>query len=364
MKNALIIIGKALKYNTYFTEYLKREVTNSIGVVDMTLFIGKNDETIARTIKDVVNNYQNVIIATQEGFELVGKILSTQTSDSLVYKQNMLLPLKATQIEEDSYILNNINILRINVNKKIPKILLQAKKECRVFLFCDEEAVRRFEKLAHVFEVESLGVNIIDGFWSYSLTSKNEIGIQRLLKESSSLITPKILVGDDLTAIIAQRLIETNKTITFAESCTGGLIASELVKNSGVSSIFKGSIVSYANEVKSGLVGVKEETLEKFGAVSKECVSEMLSGVTKEFDSDFAIAVSGVAGPDGGTKEKPVGTVIIGAKSRDLGVIIKRLSLHGDRVYIQKSSFLWALKLLLECDEKLFFKFMPKSLDK
>ena len=364
MKNALIIVGKALKYNIYFTAYLKREVTSAIGVVDITLFIGKNDETIASTIKDILSNYENVIIATAEGFELVGKILSTQTSDALVYKQNMLLPLKSIEIEEDSYMLKNVNVLRINVNKKIPKILLQIDHERRVFIFCDAHEAQRFEKLAHIFEVACLGDNIIDGVWHFSLLGERELSVDRFLKEARVLITDKIVLGDDLSCIVAKRLIEGEKTITYAESCTGGLIASELVKNSGVSSIFKGSIVSYSNEIKSGMVGVKKETLEKFGAVSKECVYEMLDGSMDKFDSDFAVAVSGVAGPDGGTKDKPVGTVIIGAKSKDFGVIIKRLSLNGDRIFIQKSTLLWALKLLFMSDENFFFKFIQKSLDK
>jgi nicotinamide-nucleotide amidase len=333
-------------------------------MVDMTLFIGKNDETISRDIKETIKNYQNIIIATAEGFELVGKILSTQTSDTLVHKHNMLLPSKSLEIEDDSYKLESINVLRINVCKKIPKILLHSYKESGVFLFCDDDEVKRFEKLAQIFEVECLGVQIIEGLWHYSLVSQNEIGIQRLLKEAREMITHKILIGDDLSSIIAQILIEHNKTITFAESCTGGRIASALTKNSGVSSIFKGSIVSYANEVKTSLVGVREQTLEKFGAVSRQTVSEMLDGVRKEFDSDFALAVSGVAGPDGGSREKPVGTVYVGVKNRENESVIKRLALHGDRIYIQQSSVKWALKLLVELDEKLFFKFVPKSLDK
>ncbi len=364
MKNALIIVGKELKYNFPFVSYLKREVTKSIGIVDMTLFIGKNDESISTNIKDAIKNYQNLIIATVEGFELVGKILSTQTSDTLVHKHNMLLPSKSIEIDEDSYKLKSINVIRINVSKKIPKILLHSYKESGVFLFCDESEIKRFEKLARVFEVECLGVKVIDGVWHYSLVSQNEIGVKKLLNEAREMITHKILIGNDLSSIIAQRLIETNKTITFAESCTGGRIAGAITKNSGVSSIFKGSIVSYANEVKTSLVGVEEETLKKFGAVSRQTVSEMLDGVMKKFDSDFSLAVSGVAGPDGGSKEKPVGTVYVGAKNRENKSIIKRLMLHGDRIYIQQSSVYWALKLLVESDEKLFFKFMPKTLDK
>lgn len=169
---------------------------------------------------------------------------------------------------------------------------------------------------------------------------------------------------DTLMHNVAGSLIKENLTITSAESCTGGLFASTLVKNSGVSSVFKGSIVAYADEIKRDILGVKEETLEKFGAVSLECVSQMLDGVVKIFHADFAIAISGVAGPDGGSLEKPVGTVFIGIKSRQKASIIKKLTLKGDRVYIQKSAVLWALIELIESDKKLFSKFMSNSLDK
>ena len=364
MKNALMIIGKGLKNNPSFVEYLKREVEKSIGAVDLTLFIDKNDETISADIKDTIKKYKNIVIAAAEGFELVGKILSTQTSDSLVHKQNMLLPSHVTEIQEDSYKLNSLNVLRIDTRKKIPKILLEAKKDGSVFLFCGVDDAKRFEKLASVFEVKSIGVEIINGLWKYNLSSKTEIGVQKLLKDVQEMITPKMLVGDDFVSIIAHKLIEANCTITFAESCTGGLISSELTKNSGVSSIFKGSIVTYANEVKSELVGVKEKTLGKFGAVSEQTIDEMLNGIGKKFDSDFALAVSGVAGPDGGSEEKPVGTVYIGVKNRQNVNNIKRLTLFGDRINIQEITMYWAFKLLVESEGKLFFKFMSKSLDK
>jgi nicotinamide-nucleotide amidase len=176
-----------------------------------------------------------------------------------------------------------------------------------------------------------------------------------------SLIDEKIKT---ISKEIVEILIKENLTITSAESCTGGLFASTLVKNSGVSAIFKGSIVAYANEIKRDILGVDEETLEKFGAVSPECVSLMLDGVSKIFSSDFAIAISGVAGPDGGSLEKPVGTIFIGVKSRQKPNKIKKLTLKGDREDIQKSAILWAFRELIESDKKLFSKFMSNSLDK
>ncbi|MFY9083220.1 CinA family protein, partial [Aliarcobacter butzleri] len=95
-----------------------------------------------------------------------------------------------------------------------------------------------------------------------------------------------------------QDILRNNKkTITTAESCTGGLVASMITKVSGSSDIFNGSIVSYSNKIKNQELNVNNETLEKFGAVSTEVVNEMLDGAIKKFEADFAIAISGIAGP-------------------------------------------------------------------
>ncbi len=136
---------------------------------------------------------------------------------------------------------------------------------------------------------------------------------------------------------IIERLIQEDITITTAESCTGGLIASEIVKHSGVSSIYSGSIVSYSNEIKHKLLGVDKEVFETYGAVSKECVEQMCKGVQKIFDSKIAIAVSGIAGPDGGSEEKPVGTVFIGVLYEN-NLTIEKNIFKGSRIEVQQSA--------------------------
>jgi nicotinamide-nucleotide amidase len=142
-------------------------------------------------------------------------------------------------------------------------------------------------------------------------------------------------------------LIDKGITITTAESCTGGLLASYIVSHSGVSSIYSGSIISYSNEIKHRLLGVSEDTLSNFGAVSKECVKEMCDGAMRIFNSDIAIGVSGVAGPNGGTKFNPIGSVVIGIKFKDI-YEIRRYSFSGDREGIQQESKCRAFELLKE----------------
>lgn len=143
-------------------------------------------------------------------------------------------------------------------------------------------------------------------------------------------------------------LRKNNYTITCAESCTGGLIASKITEISGSSDIFRGSIVTYCNEIKEQELGVKKETMIKYGVVSVEVVDEMLDGVLKKFNATYAIAVSGVAGPNGGTKDKPVGTVVIGIKSIFGFSHIEKFHFDGDRKIVQESSTNQAFRMLLE----------------
>ena len=116
-----------------------------------------------------------------------------------------------------------------------------------------------------------------------------------------------------LEVIIGELLKKRKLTVSTAESCTGGSIAERLTSIAGSSEYFKGSIVAYSNEVKKDLLYVSSETLEKYGAVSEETVIEMVKGAMKALKTDCAVATSGIAGPGGGTPEKPVGTVWIAA---------------------------------------------------
>ncbi len=106
-------------------------------------------------------------------------------------------------------------------------------------------------------------------------------------------------------------LIRENKKIATAESCTGGLLASRLTDISGVSSVFEMGVVSYSNRIKTELLGVSKELLDSVGAVSEEVAKEMSKGVCKRADADIGVGITGIAGPTGGSPEKPVGTVWI-----------------------------------------------------
>ncbi|MDR1847165.1 MAG: competence/damage-inducible protein A [Bacteroidales bacterium] len=116
---------------------------------------------------------------------------------------------------------------------------------------------------------------------------------------------------NNISQAIAERLMKLNLTLSTAESCTGGNIAHLLTLNAGISSIFKGSVVAYSNEVKQQVLGVKADILQRFGAVSEQTAIAMAKGIISLLRTDYAIATTGIAGPSGGTAEKPVGTIWI-----------------------------------------------------
>ncbi len=134
-------------------------------------------------------------------------------------------------------------------------------------------------------------------------------------------------------------------SITFAESCTGGLLSATMVSVPGVSDVYKMGFVTYANKAKRKLLGVKKKTLRKYGAVSEECAYEMAFGAAKAADADVAVSITGIAGPDGGTDTKPVGTVYIGC-CIDKEACVRSYQFTGVRDEIRRSSVDAAVELL------------------
>jgi len=147
--------------------------------------------------------------------------------------------------------------------------------------------------------------------------AKNHLEAKNIIKPVKEKLKKdfsKFIFGEDndtLPSVLIKELTESNQTIVFAESCTGGLLSSSLTSISGSSQVFQGSIVSYSNELKNSLLNISEEKLTKYGAVSKEVCESMAINVNEKLGADWAIAISGIAGPNGGSKDKPVGLVHI-----------------------------------------------------
>lgn len=156
-------------------------------------------------------------------------------------------------------------------------------------------------------------------------------------------------MGEQQKKTLAEEVVELLKvdelTVTTAESCTGGLVAARLVDVPGVSEVFKQGFITYSNKAKRKLLNVKKTTLKEFGAVSEKTAREMAKGAILASGADAAIATTGIAGPDGGTEEKPVGLVYIGVSVRGQ-MYVEEHYFEGDRSEVRESTVQAALALL------------------
>lgn len=153
---------------------------------------------------------------------------------------------------------------------------------------------------------------------------------------------------DTLAAELGRRLLERGLSFSTAESCTGGWIAKVATDIAGSSDWFDRGFVTYSNAAKQQMLGVRPETLATHGAVSAEVVTEMALGAVQRSDANFAVAVSGIAGPDGGSDDKPVGTVWFAWAERGEGTRIRRIQFAGDRNEIRHQTVREAMEGLLE----------------
>lgn len=150
---------------------------------------------------------------------------------------------------------------------------------------------------------------------------------------------------ETLEHVVVRKLQKQGLTICTAESCTGGMLSSRLINVPGASDILKIGLVTYSNRAKRKFIDVNRDTLKKYGAVSKETAKEMAKGAVFKTDADVSLAVTGIAGPDGGTKEKPVGTVFIGCYYNE-SVVVEEFHFTGDRNKIRELTVVNALDLL------------------
>ena len=153
-------------------------------------------------------------------------------------------------------------------------------------------------------------------------------------------------------SVIVDRLASMKMTVATAESCTGGLIASSIVDIAGASDCFNEGYITYSNEAKMRNLSVKESTLMQYGAVSTQTAKEMAMGVRKKAHADFGIASTGIAGPGGGSPEKPVGLVYI-ACAYDDKCQVRQLNLSGDRSQVRQQAADEALQLLSDCMDEI-----------
>ena len=193
--------------------------------------------------------------------------------------------------------------------------------------------------------------------------AKNEVEAKNIIKPVKEKLKKefsKYIFGEDndtLQSVLIKELIKRKQTIVFAESCTGGLLSSSITSISGSSQVFQGSIVSYSNDLKNSLLNISKDKLNKYGAVSEEVCESMAINVKAKLNADWAIAISGIAGPNGGTQEKPVGLVFISiaGPNNHISNIKKIFNSTRNRIEIQTLSVnvcLNSLRLILLSNSK------------
>lgn len=201
----------------------------------------------------------------------------------------------------------------------------------------------------------------------YAKEGESELRITAMAKtedEADSLIEPvakeiyarlgEYIYGEDDTTLVealVKKLIEKKLTISTAESCTGGLIASEITSVAGSSEIFGSGYVTYANSAKMKMLGVEDKTLADFGAVSEQTAKEMAEGAKAASGADIAVSVTGIAGPGGGTPEKPVGLVYAALADND-GTIVQKFNLDGSREKVRGRTVKNVLKMVIQRIDK------------
>ena len=153
---------------------------------------------------------------------------------------------------------------------------------------------------------------------------------------------------NDFSSKVVSILTKKKLTVSFAESCTGGLLASTITSISGSSKVFNMGLITYSNNAKVKLLKVPKKTITKYGAVSHETCLSMVENLSKISKSNISISITGVAGPNGGTKQKPVGLVYVGLKKGRKTIIKKNLFKNKGRIFIQKATVKKVLKMVLK----------------
>ena len=393
-----ILLGDIVNTNS---QYIARELAESgVGVYYQTV-VGDNPERMKRAMYEAFSRADIVIttgglgptaddLTKEMGAEYFGKKLILDER-SLKRLKNFFNKLNKTMTDNNvkqAYVPEG-SIVMYNQNGTAPGIIIEENGKILIMLpgppkemvpMFDEQvkpflkSKQEYTLVSRVLRVSELGEStmesmvrdIIDESLNPTVApyAKNNESLLRITaraksnEEAEKLIEPVAdeiyrRLGDNIYAegetnisqVVAKALLESGKTISVSESCTGGLLASAFIDNSGISEVFMEGAVTYSNEAKMNRLGVKKETLDSFGAVSEQVAMEMAEGIAKTARTNIGMSTTGVAGPDGGTEEKPVGLVYIGLYI-DGKIVAKKFNFAGSRERIRSRAVAAALNWL------------------
>ena len=196
------------------------------------------------------------------------------------------------------------------------------------------------------FKETEWGVTANRGYIKCIFQSTNDVMLDTILKNLEKQYPD--IISDDVFQYVHEQLLNEKWTISVVESCTGGLLGKKLTERAGSSAYFMGGFLTYSNEMKSNLLGIPKETIETFGAVSDEVAFAMVDGLCLKTGTDFGVSITGIAGPEGGSEEKPVGTVCIGLKEPNGKIKVHRYLFPGNRESIRENASNTALFLIYQ----------------
>jgi nicotinamide-nucleotide amidase len=362
MKLHVIFIGNKFIYDTPLKDYVLRSIEKENEYITSVIFFKESDNSLFLYLEKEFNSSGNIIIiSSKQNFTTLGKLICTVTTDNQVLQDSMLIPQKASVFEDRTYLLEynnvNVNVIQMDENQKMPQLLLVSKQtKATIHIFNEDmETLKNIlTPIAQTYDIRFNMTQYIKSWIRMDIFSSKYGDISNFIHASKKLLPSKLIPSSSVVEYIIDRLASNSKKITFAESCTGGLLSYYFTKRNGASKILDGSLITYSNNLKENWLAVSEDTLKDKGAVSFEVVAQMSEGSMNVSDSDYAISISGIAGDTGGTKDKPVGTVYIGVRSKTSSKE-EHIHLFGDRNYIQHQSAMYAIKMLLDIDKETFF---------
>lgn len=363
MRVHLLFVGNKFIYNNSLKEYVIRKVEQNCDFINSITYFKESDNALLMHLDSLLNtNDRLIIVTTKQKFSTMGKVVCTLTSDNQILKDNMLIPSDCSVYENGSYLLEYkdalLNVIHIDEMQEMPRVLIHKKNSsANIHIFEeDPESLKIIlNPIAQTYDVSIDIVTMIEGWAKINITSKKYGDISKFIATTKSQLPGRVIASSSIVTYITEKLSHNNKKISFAESCTGGLLSYFFTENNGVSDILDGSLVTYSNAIKENWLAVDKDVLEEYGAVSAQVVHQMSEGARNVSEADYTISISGIAGDGGGTEEKPVGTVFIGVRSANKHKE-KHLLFSGDRNYVQYQSVLYSVKMLLLIDKELFFE--------
>lgn len=363
MKYSLILIGEALLGDEPMLGYIGRHLA-ACGIRPEKTFKYRRAESLFADVAPASEAEAVFILSEPEQAALIAREIATHTEDSIAMRDDRLLPSRAVLLDKAYYKVvgaqRDIHVMTVRSGAGLPEPdLRERSSETQLIHLFDVEksaVAPALKHLAETYRIKHALSEPVPGWLQCRMECERFGDIEGAAQQLAAQF-PTAIRAENIALWLIESLEQSGRTVTFAESCTGGLLSYYLTKQSGASNVFEGALVTYSNRLKSAWIAVENSTLQAHGAVSREVVEEMSSGAMDVSGADYAIAVSGIAGPTGGTPQKPVGTVHVCVRSREKQETVQ-LQLNGDRNYIQEQTVLHAVKMLMLLDKKTFFKIL------